>query len=104
MRGNGPGWTDPDYPARISAQMKALWADPAYRARAGDFNRDTRTYRWQRIESRRIVSRTKREMREEFGLEDESLDSLVAGRIKASQGWKLAPRPLLSEAPRWALP
>lgn len=86
-------WADPDYRARISAQMKARWQDPAYRERAGDFHRDKRTYRWQHIESGRIVSRTKREMREEFGLKADALDLLVVGRIQVSKRWRLARDP-----------
>lgn len=97
-------WADPDYRARMSAQMKARWADPAYRERARSFNRDGRTYRWQHVASGRIVSRAKHEMRDEYGLKPESLDSLVAGRIQTSQGWRLAPRSLLGESPRWIFP
>lgn len=97
-------WADPEYCARISAQMKARWADPAYRERARGFHRDERTYRWQHIESGRIVFRTKLEMREEHGLRPTSLDGLVAGRIQTSQGWRLAPRSLLGGGPRWIFP
>ena len=57
--------------------MKARWADPAYRERARGFHRDERTYRWQHI---------------------------VSGRIQTSQGWRLAPRSLLGEGPRWTFP
>lgn len=84
--------------------MKARWADPAYRERARGFHRDERTYRWQHVESGRIVSRTKLEMREEHGLRPDSLDGLVAGRIQTSRGWRLAPRSLLGESPRWIFP
>ncbi|MCY1446632.1 hypothetical protein D9M71_632150 [compost metagenome] len=56
-------WADPDYRARISAQMKAKWADPAYPERAGGFHRDEHAYRWQHVASERMVSRTKAEMR-----------------------------------------
>jgi len=97
-------WADPDYRARISVQMKAKWSDPAYRERARGFHRDERTYRWQQVASGRIVSRTKAEMREGHGLRSDSLDSLVAGRIQTSRGWRLAPRSLLGESPRWAFP
>lgn len=97
-------WADPEHRARISAQMKARWADPAYRERARGFHRDERTYRWQHVASGRIVSRTKLEMREEYGLRPTSLDGLVAGRIQTSQGWRLAPRSLLGEGPRWIFP
>jgi len=97
-------WADPEHRARVSAQMKARWADPAYRERARGFHRDERTYRWQHVESGRIVSRTKAEMREEYGLRPDSLDSLVAGRIQTSRGWRLAPRSLLGEGPRWIFP
>ena len=97
-------WGDPDYRARISAQMKARWEDPAYRERAAGNNRDKRAYRWQHVESGRIVSRTKAEMREEHGLRADSLDSLVAGRIQTSRGWRLAPRSMLGEGPRWIFP
>ncbi len=97
-------WADPDYRARISAQMKARWADPAYRERARSFHRDERTYRWQHVASGRIVSRTKAEMRAEQGLRPNSLDSLVAGRIQTSGGWRLAPRSLLGAEPQWIFP
>lgn len=97
-------WADPDYRARISAQMKARWADPAYRERARGNNRDPRTYRWQHNASGRIVSRTKLEMREEFGLKPDALDCLVSGCTRTSRGWRLAPRSLLGEAPRWIFP
>lgn len=97
-------WADPEHRARISAQMKARWADPAYRQRARGFHRDERTYRWQHAESGRIVSRTKLEMREEYDLRADSLDGLVAGRIQTSRGWRLAPRSLLGEGPRWIFP
>lgn len=70
-----------------------------YRERAGDFNRDTRTYRWQHIASGQIVSRTKREMREEFGLRADSLDAIVAGRTATSLGWRLAPAVSLGRGP-----
>ena len=96
-------WADPEYRARVSAQMKARWADPAYRERARGFHRDERTYRWQHVESGRIVSRTKAEMREEHGLRPDSLD----GRGRAYpelRGWRLAPRSLLGKAPRWIFP
>ncbi len=84
--------------------MKARWADPTYRECAGRFHRDERTYRWQHIESGLIVSRTKLEMRQEHGLLPTSLDGLVAVRIQTSQGWRLAPRSLLGESPRWIFP
>lgn len=84
--------------------MKAKWADPAYRERARGFHRDERTYRWQHIVSGRIVSRTKAEMCQQYGLKSDSLDSLVAGRIQTSRGWRLAPRSLLGEGPRWLFP
>lgn len=51
--------------------------------------------RRQHIESGQIVSRTKAEMRKEHGLRPDSLDSLVAGPIQISRGWRLAPRSLL---------
>lgn len=97
-------WADPEHRARISAQMKARWADPAYRERARGFHRDERTYRWQHVASGRIVSRTKLEMREEYGLRPDSLDGLVAGRIQTSRGWRLAPRSVLGEGSRWIFP
>lgn len=97
-------WADPDYRARMSAQMKARWADPDCRERARSFNRDGRAYRWQHVASGRIVSRAKHEMRDEYGLKPESLDSLVAGRIQTSQGWRLAPRSLLGKNPTWIFP
>lgn len=95
---------DLDHRARISVQMKARWADPAYRGRARGFRRDERTYCWQHVASGRIVSRSKLEMRGEEGLRPDSLDSLVSGRIQTSRGWQLAPRSLLGEAPRWIFP
>ena len=97
-------WADPERRARISAQMKARWADPAYRERARGFHRHERTYRWQHVASGRIVSRTQLEMREEHGLRPTSLDGLVAGRIQTSRGWRLAPRSLLGEGPQWIFP
>lgn len=97
-------WADPDYRAKIAALMKARWQNLAYRERARGFHRDERTYRWQHIESGRIASRTKLEMREEFGLKPDALDSLVAGRIQTSRGWRLAPRSLLGKGPMWAFP
>lgn len=97
-------WADPDYRARMSAQMKARWADPAYRERAAGNNRDERTYRWQYVASGLIVSQTKLEMRQQYGLKPDALDGLVAGRIQTSRGWRLAPRSLLGEGPRWIFP
>ena len=97
-------WDDPAFRARRSAQMKARWADPAYREHARSFHRDEHTYRWQHIKSGLIVSRTKLQMRQEQGLLPTSLDGLVAGRIQTSRGWRLAPRSLLGESPRWAFP
>lgn len=70
--------------------MKVRWADPAYRERARGFHRDERTYCRQHVESERIVSRQSR-MPEGEGLRPDSLDGLVAGRIQASRGWRLAP-------------
>lgn len=49
--------------------------------RALIFNRHERIHRWQHVTSGRIVSRTKTEMRDEYGLKPDSLDSHVAGRI-----------------------
>lgn len=95
-------WADPEHRERISAQMKARWAAPAYRERSRGFHRDDHTYRWQHIASERIVSRTKLEMRQERGLRPDSLDGLVAGRIKICRGWRLAPRSLLGESPTWS--
>jgi hypothetical protein len=43
-------------------------------------------------------------MREEHGLLPALLDSLVAGCIQTSWGWRLAPRSLLGESPRWIFP
>ena len=97
-------WADPTYRARISAQMKARWADPAYRERASGNNRDERIYRWQHVSSWRIVSGTKLEMRQQYGLKADALDSLVTGRIHMSRGWRLAPRSLLGKDPTWAFP
>jgi len=34
----------------------------------------------------------------------DSLDDLVAGRVQTSRGWRLAPRSLLGEGPRWIFP
>lgn len=79
-------WADPEHRARISAHMKARWADPAYRERAAGNNRDERTYRWQHIDPGRIVSRTRHEMREEFGLKADALNSLVAGQNQGCPG------------------
>lgn len=101
-------WADPEFRARNialnRARQKALWADPAYRERARGFNRDDHAYRWQHIASGRVVVRTKAEMREEYGLTAGALDDLAAGRSKTSRGWRLAPRSLLGEAPRWIFP
>lgn len=55
---------------------------------------------WQHIESGRIVSRTKAEIREEHGMRRDSLDSLVAWRLQISRGWRLVPRSLLGESSR----
>ena len=101
-------WADPEFRARNialnRARQKALWADPAYRERARGFHRDDRAYRWQNIASGRVVVRTKVEMRAEYGLTAGALDDLAAGRSKTSRGWRLAPRSLLGEAPRWIFP
>lgn len=101
-------WADPEFRARNialnRARQKALWADPAYRERARGFHRDDHAYRWQNIASGRVVVRTKVEMREEYGLTAGALDDLAAGRSKTSRGWRLAPRSLLGEAPRWIYP
>ncbi|WP_341809506.1 hypothetical protein WMO32_05545 [Xanthomonas oryzae pv. oryzicola] len=97
-------WDDPAFRERISAQMKARWAAPAYSEHARSFHRDDRTYRWQHIESGLIFSRTKLEMRQEHGLLPTSLDGLAAGRIQTSRGWRMAPRSLLGESPRWIFP
>ena len=90
-------WADPERRARISAQMKARWAGLAYRERARGFRRDERTDHWLHLESGRIVSRAKLEMREEHGLRADFLDGLVAGRIQTSRGWRRAPRSLLGK-------
>lgn len=84
--------------------MAERWQDPTYRVRARGFHCDERTYRWQHIASGRVVSRTKAEMRKEHDLRPDSLDALVAGRIRTSRGWLLAPQNLLGESPRWIFP
>ncbi|WP_277380839.1 hypothetical protein [Stenotrophomonas maltophilia] len=84
--------------------MKAKWADPAYRERARGFHRYERTYCWQHVASWRIVSRTKREMREEHGPRPDSLDGLVAGRIQTFRDCRLAPRNLLGKGPGCIFP
>lgn len=91
-----------DPPAAVCPCMSRIcrWADPTYRERARGFHRDERTYSWQHIESGRIVSRTKAEMREEHGLRPDSLNGLLAGRIQTSWGWRMAPQSLLGESPR----
>ncbi|WP_146910182.1 hypothetical protein [Arenimonas daejeonensis] len=71
--------------------MKARWQDTAYRENAGSFRRDERTYYWQRVSSGQIVSRTKLEMRQQFGLKSPALDDLVAGRIQTSRGGESRP-------------
>lgn len=91
---------EPEHRTRISVQKKARWADRDWREHA----QCGRTYRWQHVVSGRIVSRTRLEMREEHGLRPDSLDSLVAGRIQSSRGWRLAPRSLLGAGPRWIFP
>ena len=97
-------WADPAFRAKIAAGMAARWQDPAYRERARGNHRDERAYRWQHVPSGRIVTMTKRDLQEEFGLKPHALDSLVAGRIQTSRGWRLAPRSLLGESPRWLFP
>ncbi len=97
-------WADPAFRERISAQMKARWQDPAYREYAGSFRRDERAYYWQRVSSGQIVSRTKLEMRQQFGLNPHALDDLVAGRIQTSGGWRIAPCVVLSGGTRWIFP
>lgn len=92
-------WADPAFRARMSERMKARWADPAYRAYAGSFNRDCRVYRWVHAPTGLTVLRTRAEMREEHGLKRDALDALVAGSTKSSQGWRLAPLPLLGRSP-----
>ncbi len=84
--------------------MKAGWTAAAYRERTRGFHHDERTYRWQHIKSGRIVSGTKLEMREEHCLRPDSPDGLAAGRIRASQGWRLSPRSLLGEGARRIFP
>ena len=43
-------------------------------------------------------------MREEQGLRPDSLDGLVAVCIQNFRGWRLAPRSILGENPRWIFP
>lgn len=97
-------WADPAYRAKISAAMAAKWQDPVYRERAAGNNRDNRSYRWRHLASGQIVTRTKLEMREEYGLKADALDSLVAGRSRTSQGWALEPKPRMPDGPRWIFP
>ena len=97
-------WADPAFRAQISALMKARWQDPAYREYAGSFRRDGRAYYWQRVSTGQIVSRTKLEMRQQFGLKPHALDDLVAGRVQTSRGWRIAPSALLSGGPQWIFP
>lgn len=96
-------WDDPAFRERISAQMKARWADPAYSEHARSFHRDDRTYRWQHIES---ADRLPDQARNAPGTRPAatSLDGLAAGRIQTSRGWRMAPRSLLGESPRWIFP
>ncbi len=79
--------------------MKAKLADLAYRNRTRGLRLDYRPGRWQHIESRRIVARTKLKLLEEHDLRPYSLDILVAGRIQTSRDWWLALRSLLAEGP-----
>lgn len=97
---------DPEHCPRISRRLRPGGRTPptGSREHARSFPRDEGTYRWQQSESGRIVSRTKAEMGEKHGLRPDSLDSLVAGRVQTSRGWRLAPRPLLGESPRWIFP
>lgn len=34
----------------------------------------------------------------------DSLDGLVAGRVQTFRGWRLVPRSLLGDGPRWIFP
>lgn len=97
-------WADPAYRKRISAQFKARWADPEYRARASGNHRDNTVYGWRQRSTGLTVRRTKAEMREEFGLPADGLDSAVAGRIKSTRGWELVPKPRMPVGPRWIFP
>lgn len=97
-------WADPAFQARISAAMAARWQDPAYRERASGNHRDDTRYRWRHLASGRIVTRTKVEMREEFGLKADALNALAAGRNKTSRGWALEPKPRMPPGPRWIFP
>lgn len=57
-------WTDPEYRARMSAQMKARWLTlPIGSAPAAPTSTNA-PYRWQHVRSRRIAFQAKLEMRE----------------------------------------
>lgn len=51
-----------------------------------------------------LRTRTKREMRQKFGLKADALNSLVTDENKISRGWRRAPRSLLGESPTWIFP
>jgi hypothetical protein len=83
---------------------RPVWQDPAYRERASGNRRDDAKYRWRHLPSGRVVTRTKREMREEFGLKADALSALAAGRNNTSQGWALEMKPRMPVGPRWIFP
>lgn len=53
------------------------------------------------VESGRVVSRAKLEIREKHGLKADSLDGPLAGRVHASRCLRIESRRLLGESPRW---
>lgn len=97
-------WADPEHRARVSARFKAKWSDPEYREKASGNNRDNSVYGWRQRSTGLTVRRTKAEMREEFGLTAEGLDSVVAGRSKSTGGWEAIPKPRMPDGPKWIFP
>lgn len=97
-------WATPGFRERISAEFKARWADPDYRAKASGNNRDDTVYGWRQRATGLTVRRTKAEMQEEFGLKPEGLSDVVAGRINSTLGWELLPKARMPEGPKWIFP
>lgn len=97
-------WTAPGFRARVSAEFKARWADPEYRAKASANNRDDTVYGWRQRSTGLTVRRTKAELAEEFGLRPEGLSDVAAGWTMSTGGWELIPKPRMPVGPRWIFP
>lgn len=83
----------------LSAQIKVRWAPPSPRLSGAHPGLPPRRAQLPlpHVASRQIVSRIGLEIREENGLLPDSLDGLVAGRIRTFLGCRLAPWSLLGE-------